>query len=144
MIHAVRDRGESTEVRDGLLALDRNGFPEEAYFDYAYSPIRDESGGIGGIFAACGETTKRVIGERRLRLLRELGTDVGLSRTMLEAYERAVATLARALADVAFVAIYDASNDGTVSLAASARLGPAQSESSSWPTGWLGRTSGPA
>ena len=54
--------GGSTYERDGLLVLDRNGFPEECYFDYAYSPIRDESGGVGGIFVACSETTRRVVG----------------------------------------------------------------------------------
>ncbi len=52
----------------------RHGFTEECYFDYTFSPIRGESGSIDGIFNAVVETTSRVIGERRLRTLRELAT----------------------------------------------------------------------
>src|SRR5262249_50073666 len=34
--------------------------------------IRDETGGVGGIFVTCLETTERVMAERRLRTLRQL------------------------------------------------------------------------
>ena len=133
MIEAVMVRGESTEVRDGLLVLDRNGFPEEAYFDYAYSPIRDESGEVGGIFAACGETTDRVIGERRLRLIRDLGVDVGRTVSPADAHEQAVKTLASAELDVAFAALYSFNDNGTASLAASSGLPPALLQPALWP-----------
>jgi hypothetical protein len=39
--------------------------------------VPDESGGIGGMFCACTETTARVIGERRLRTLRDLAVAAG-------------------------------------------------------------------
>ena len=29
--------------------VNRNGFEEEAYFSFSYSPIRDETGGVGGV-----------------------------------------------------------------------------------------------
>jgi len=41
-------RGESVAVDDLLLPLDRSGYLENAWFTLAYSPIRDESGGVGG------------------------------------------------------------------------------------------------
>ena len=55
-----------------MLPLARTGAPEESYFTFTYSPIRDESGGVGGVFCAVVETTDKVIEERRLRLLNAL------------------------------------------------------------------------
>jgi signal transduction histidine kinase len=37
------------------------------------SPVRDESGRVGGVFCIVSETTRRVVDERRLRALRDLG-----------------------------------------------------------------------
>ena len=69
---AVLDRGESTFDEALLLVMERFGYPEETYFTFSYSPVRDERGGVGGIFCAVTDETRRVIGERRLRLLREV------------------------------------------------------------------------
>ncbi len=59
--------GEATWSDDLPLVMARNGYMEETYFTFSYSPIRDESGGIGGMFCAVTETTGRVLGERRQR-----------------------------------------------------------------------------
>lgn len=40
---------------------------EDAYFTISYSPIADETGGVGGILITAIETTKRVSAERALR-----------------------------------------------------------------------------
>jgi PAS domain S-box-containing protein len=71
MLEGVLTQGEATWSDDQLLLLDRNGFLEECYFTFSYSPIRDESGRVGGVFCAVTETTWRVLGERRLQTLRE-------------------------------------------------------------------------
>ncbi len=72
MLEGVLQRGEATWSNDSAALLERNGYPEECYFTFSYSPIRDESGGIGGVFTPVAETTEHVIGERRLRTLRDL------------------------------------------------------------------------
>jgi hypothetical protein len=36
---------------------------------------------LGGVLVTCVETTERVIGERRLKMLRELGTDLAAITT---------------------------------------------------------------
>ncbi|HET8675756.1 MAG TPA: hypothetical protein VFO63_08230 [Blastocatellia bacterium] len=51
------------------MPLDRYGYLENCYFTLSYSPIRDESGGVGGMLAVVAETTERVQGERRLKTL---------------------------------------------------------------------------
>ena len=55
MLAGVRERSESTWSDDRLLLLERHGFPEECYFTFSYSPIRDESGAIAGVFTAVAE-----------------------------------------------------------------------------------------
>lgn len=72
MLRGVLERGEATWSEDQLLFLRRHGFVEECYFTFSYSPIRDESGGIGGVFCAVTETTPQLLRERRLAILREL------------------------------------------------------------------------
>src|SRR5947207_4962318 len=72
MLSQVVSRAEPTRSRDLLLHIDRRGYPEEAYFSFSYSPIRAEDGKVGGVFCPVIETTDKVIGERRLRTLRDL------------------------------------------------------------------------
>ncbi|MBV9279784.1 MAG: response regulator, partial [Chloroflexi bacterium] len=112
MLHDVFDEGRATWSDDQLLLLDRNGYVEECYFTFSYSPIRDESGGVGGVFTAVTETTERVIGERRLRLLQELATRTGEARTVEEVCDLSMATLAGAAVDIPFALLYTADVDG--------------------------------
>ncbi len=58
--------GQATWSEDMPLTLTRNGYPETAWFTFSYSPIRDETGGVGGMFCACNETTAKVLLQRRL------------------------------------------------------------------------------
>jgi hypothetical protein len=58
MLALVREQGQATWSLDQLVELDRNGFVEECYFTFGFSPIRDESDEIGGIFTAVADTTK--------------------------------------------------------------------------------------
>ena len=106
MLEACCQRGEATWSEDILLLLERQGFVEECYFTFSYSPIRDESGGVGGIFTAVTETTERVLADRRLRTLRELASATLETRTSDAVCAAAVATLARNPADLPFLALY--------------------------------------
>ncbi|MHB8206569.1 PAS domain S-box protein [Mucilaginibacter sp.] len=51
--------GQSVGSTDFKVVLDRNGYPEDCYFDFSYSPIRDEKGDVGGILVICMETTDK-------------------------------------------------------------------------------------
>jgi PAS domain S-box-containing protein len=52
--------GESTFIEHFPLVVERNGYPEEAYFTFSYSPIRDETGTIVGFLDTVIETTTEV------------------------------------------------------------------------------------
>lgn len=69
---AVTERGEPTWAEDRPLMVDRRGKVEVSYFTYAFSPIIDDGGGVGGVLLVGHETTARVLAERRLKALRNL------------------------------------------------------------------------
>lgn len=135
--------GESTLIEDGLLILDRNGYPEEGYFNYAYSPVRDDSSAIAGIFATCAETTTRVIGERRLRLLQRLSADVGGAQTVPASCDRAIKILAEASHDVPFAAIFLTDSVGRTHVASAFGLQPADLDPAAWPIHRASASTGP-
>jgi signal transduction histidine kinase/DNA-binding response OmpR family regulator len=112
--------GDPTFSSDLLLFMERNGFPEEVYFTFSYSPVPDESGGVGGMFCACTETTPKVLGERRLQILRELAAAPAEARTITDACALSAEVLSSCPADVPFAVIYLAEKDGAVALAAQA------------------------
>src|SRR5579871_2506009 len=106
MLEGVLTRGEATWSENQLLPLERNGFAEECYFTLSYSPIRDESGGVGGVFTAVTETTRQVLGERRLRILRELATKTAEAHALPEVCQIAAETLSGNPADLPFALLY--------------------------------------
>ncbi len=71
-VNHVLQTGEATWDEELLLFLERNGFLEETYHTFSYSPMPDDDDGIGGILCAVTEDTQRVLGQRRLKTLREL------------------------------------------------------------------------
>jgi signal transduction histidine kinase len=106
LFEAVMHAGETITRMDQQLFIDRGGYLEEVYFDFSYSPVREEAGGIGGVFVTCSETTGRVLGERRLGTLRELAAGIGDARTVEAACGRAAQVLAGNPADLPFTLIY--------------------------------------
>jgi PAS domain S-box-containing protein len=106
MLEGVARQGEATLSNDLLLLLERDGYAEECYFTFSYSPIRDESGGVGGVFTPVAETTPHIVGERRLRTLRDLAARAGSARNTREACDAAAETLAANPWDVPFAALY--------------------------------------
>lgn len=57
--------GQATYREDLPLLMNRKGFDEQTWFTFSYSPVRDESGAVAGMFCACNETTDKVLAERR-------------------------------------------------------------------------------
>jgi len=112
MLEGVLSRGAATFSEDQLLLLHRNGYLEECYFTFSYSPIGDEAGAVGGIFTAVTETTGRVLSERRLRTLRLLSEATAGARSPEEACRMAGKTLSRNRADLPFALVYLIEDEG--------------------------------
>jgi signal transduction histidine kinase/DNA-binding response OmpR family regulator len=79
---------------------------------YSYSPVRDESGSVAGVFVTCTETTARVVAERRLRVLRDLASQAAQAHQEDEAWRKAASLLAADRADLAFSLLYALDADG--------------------------------
>jgi GAF domain-containing protein len=109
----VFEQGQASFVDDVRLFMHRGDYLEETYYSFSYSPIRDESGDVGGLFCPSTDTTPKVLGARRLRTLSELagGPYVG------KGTDAACAILAGELknnpSDVPFALLYVANPEGT-------------------------------
>lgn len=54
-------KGKAVSFPDFKVSLDRNGYKEDCFFDFSYSPIRIENGSVGGILVTVIETTEKKI-----------------------------------------------------------------------------------
>jgi PAS domain S-box-containing protein len=125
MLRQVVTAGQATRSRDLLLHIDREGYAEEAYFSFSFSPIHHEDGAVGGIFCPVIETTQKVIGERRLRTLRDLAAGCKGAETESAAYTAAARVLADNPRDIPFALIYRVDEtSSTASLEAAAGVAP--------------------
>jgi two-component system sensor histidine kinase VicK len=52
--------GQTIGFPNFMVPLNRNGYLEECYFDFSYSPIHDENGNTQGILVICMETTDKI------------------------------------------------------------------------------------
>ncbi|WP_189211325.1 ATP-binding protein [Actinokineospora fastidiosa] len=105
MLRGVMAGEGATWSDDQLLLLDRNGFLEECYFTFSYSPIVDESGATGGVFCAVTETTEKLVGARRLATLGRLAAGLVDTVSPEQACARAVDVLTANRDDVPFAEV---------------------------------------
>ena len=112
MLHGVLSSGEATWSENQLLLLDRNGYVEECYFTFSYSPVRNETGNVGGVFCAVTETTGEVIAERRLRTLGDVAAHTAEITTAEEICRAASQVLNNNLDDLPFTLLYLLDNQG--------------------------------
>ncbi len=100
--------GPATWMEDIPLEINRRGFFEETHFTIAYSPVPDETvpSGIGGVLATVHEITDKVIGERRVHALRELGAHSAEPKSAEEACSNVGKTLSSFPKDIPFLLLY--------------------------------------
>ncbi|MFC7574961.1 PAS domain-containing protein [Klenkia terrae] len=73
MVEQVVTEQVANHFEDFLLMSSRNGFLEETYFTFSYSPLIDADGEVVGLLDTVLETTERVLATRRLQLAQQLG-----------------------------------------------------------------------
>jgi PAS domain S-box-containing protein len=105
-IDQVLTTGAATWDQALLLFLERSGYPEETYHTFSYSPLRDDEGAVVGMLCVVSEDTERVIGERRMATLRDLGSDPSVVRTEQQMLDFAGRQLGGNQRDLPFTLIY--------------------------------------
>ena len=105
-IAQVLELGQATWDEGLLLFLERSGYAEETYHTFSYSPVYNDDSRIAGMLCVVTEVTNRVIGERRLRVLRDLAArPVGLE-SVDKSCERLCEVLGQSPLDTPFAALY--------------------------------------
>ncbi len=104
--------GEASFVDEVRLFMNRGDFFEETYYSFSYSPIRDESGKVAGLFCPSTEVTPKVINARRLRTLSELSAHALVQKTTTDACLSAIATVAKNPDDIPFAILYLTETEG--------------------------------
>ncbi len=105
-IDLVLSTGEATWDSALLLFLERSGYQEETYHTFSYSPLRDDDGLVVGMLCVVSEDTQKVISERQMATLRDLGSDPSAVRTEEEIMAFAERQLGQNLRDLPFTLIY--------------------------------------
>lgn len=123
-IDRVLSTGEATWDAGLLLFLERSGYSEETYHTFSYSPLRDESGGVVGMLCVVSEDTQRVIGERRMATLRDLGSDPSVVRTERQMLDFSAQQLDRNPYDLPFTLTYLFDERGDARLAGTSGIAP--------------------
>jgi len=99
--------GEGTYINDQRMFLDRYGYIEEAWMTFSFAPIRDESGGVGGIFHPITETTAKMLSGRRTQVLKELGVVLAKAKSIEDIGSFTQKNYSEYLLDIPFILIYE-------------------------------------
>ncbi|MDP8920817.1 MAG: PAS domain-containing protein [Pseudomonadota bacterium] len=65
--------GKATFHENFPTTVSRNGYSEQAYFTFSFSPLWDDDGAVAGMLCVISETSKQVLNDQRLGFLIELG-----------------------------------------------------------------------
>ena len=106
LLAGVVNTGDAFWAKDLMFMIERHGYVEETYFDVSYDPVRDETGRVGGVFCIVSETTGRVVGERRLAALRDLGRVSNGATSAGDIFRNSATVLENYGKDVPFTALY--------------------------------------
>ena len=123
-IERVLSTGEATWDEALMLMLERSGYSEESYHTFSYSPLRDDASAVVGMLCVVSEDTERVIAERRMATLRELGSDPSVARTEQQMLDFAAGQLAANPYDLPFTLTYLFGDDGDARLAGVSGIAP--------------------
>ncbi len=121
-IQHVMTTGEATWDEGLQLFLERDGYREETYHTFSYSPLSDDDGTVVGMLCVVSEDTAGVVGARRMALVRDLGAHLTALRTQGEVLDTAARELGRSQDLLPFALVYLLDEAGAAVLSASTGL----------------------
>lgn len=122
MLRTVMEEDEGTYVESALLIMERNGYPEETYYTFSYTPIPGDNGGTAGMICANTDDTERIISERQMGTLTQLGKSLADCQSKEEVISKTIETLKQNPYDFPF-AIFRTLSNRKAKLAMSTDLG---------------------
>lgn len=101
------------EVEDALFCLYRHGYLEECYFSSTFLPLVDEDGEIVGFYESVIETTKRIVCDRRAKVLRQIEAESIKGCSLQEFWDRVNKILNEDPQDVPHANVYSIGETGS-------------------------------
>ncbi len=123
LFESVLTTARPTFTEHGKLILERNGYQEQTYFTWSYSPLHADDGTVGGVLDVVLETTDLVIAQRRLSCLADLAHGLAELKAITDTCLQAVATLSAWRQDLPAVDIHLMVDDHPTRVASNRREG---------------------
>lgn len=127
MLKQVMEKDEGIYTESQLLIMERNGYAEETYYTFSYTPIPGDNGGTEGMICYNTDDTDKVISGRQLRTLTTLGKRLNDCRSNSDIAAKTIETLAENTHDFPFALFYEAEGD-VFRLSHHTQLGAAQQQ----------------
>lgn len=93
MLDEVMFEHRGTYVESQLLFMERNGYPEETYYTFSYTPIPGDHGQTEGMICFNVDDTDRIISGRQLKTLTQLAQRLPDSKSIQEVISKTVDVL---------------------------------------------------
>ncbi len=122
MLHKVMEEDEGTYVESQLLIMERNGYPEETYYTFSYTPIPGDDGTTAGMICFNVDDTDRILSERQLQTLSALAKNLTDCVLYEDAVRRTMVALGGNGRDFPFALFYSTAG-GMATLTHSTALG---------------------
>lgn len=107
LLNSVMEKKQGTYVESQLLIMERNGYPEETYYTFSYTPVAGDSGDIEGMICANSDDTERILSERQLKTLTQLGKSFTEAKTNADVYGNMIESLSGNPRDFPFALFYE-------------------------------------
>ncbi len=128
-VEQVVRTGDATWDAGLCLLLERDGYPEETYHTFSYSPAPGAAEGeVAGLFCVVIEETERVISERRIALIGALAARLAQSTELDHVFDAVEACLATDRRDIPFALTYQFDEAGAPRRVSSAGFGEQDQE----------------
>jgi signal transduction histidine kinase len=114
MLETVMEKDEGTYAESQLLIMERNGYPEETYYTFSYTPIPGDDGVTAGMICFNVDDTDRILGGRQLQTLTRLGKYLAECHDYSSAMLQTISTLFANPADFPFGLFYSVKGAGAV------------------------------
>ncbi|RIB10548.1 hypothetical protein C2G38_2205780 [Gigaspora rosea] len=101
-----RISGKGIFFDDACYPLERDGYPEDCFFNHTFSPVIQSDGSVCAILAMGLETTQKVLNARRLKILNEFGRRISEVTSLEDACQIVTKVLSGNNADVPYALIY--------------------------------------
>lgn len=92
MLETVMEKDEGTYAEAQLLIMERNGYPEETYYTFSYTPIPGD-GGPAGMICYNTDNTDGIVNDRQLKTLTGLAQNLTDAKTTEEVISRTIDVL---------------------------------------------------